>query len=161
MIARLWAKYGPQFVRFFIVGVGATLLHWGVYICLNILFGLSDEQKIALLCTSATGYIISFIANYFVSLKWTFKTEGNLKKGLGFGFSHGVNFGMQAILQYFFLWLGTGELIIRLLNDYTPWLTEAAPKIFTSANMVLLPVFIIVIPINFLMVRFFLTRDYK
>ena len=161
MIARLWAKYGPQFVRFFIVGVGATLLHWGVYIMLNIIFGLSDEQKIALLCTSATGYIISFIANYFVSLKWTFQTTGNLKKGLGFGFSHGVNFCLQAILQYFFLWLGTGELIISLINDYTPWVSAAAPDIITPANLILLPVFMIVVPVNFLMVRFFLTHGDK
>ena len=158
MIKRLLDKYGAQFVRFFVVGVGATLLHWGVYISLNILFGLTAEQKIALLCTSAIGYIISFVANYFVSLKWTFQTTGNLKKGLGFGFSHGVNFGLQAVLQYFFLWLGSGEWIIRQFNEYTPWLTELAPKIFTSANLILLPVFIIVIPINFLMVRFFLTR---
>ena len=48
MIAQLWEKYGAQFVRFFVVGVGATLLHWGVYVLLNCLLGLTEEQSLAL-----------------------------------------------------------------------------------------------------------------
>lgn len=161
MIAKLWQQYGEQFVRFFVVGVGATLLHWGIYILLNCLFGLTDAQSLALSFTYAAGYLISFAANYVASLKWTFKTEGSVSKGLGFMFSHGVNFGLHIGLLNLFLWAGLGTWMVSTLQNYTPWLTEWVPALNDAANLLPLPVFVIVVPVNFLMVRFFLTRGDK
>ncbi len=161
MMARLWQKYGKQFLRFFVVGVGATLLHWGVYILLNCLLGLTEAQSFALTCTYAAGYIISFVGNYIASLKWTFKTQGSVSKGLGFIFSHAVNFGLHLGLLNLFIWMGVGTLMVEALQYCTPWLTEWIPALGDSANLLPLPVFVIVVPINFLMVRFFLTRGDK
>lgn len=161
MIAELWQKYGEQFVRFFVVGVGATLLHWGVYVLLNCLFGLTEQQSIALTCTYAAGYIISFVGNYIASLKWTFKTEGSVSKGLGFIFSHGVNFGLHLGLLNLFLWLGVGHILADILYYCVPWLIDMIPAAGDPANLLPLPVFVIVVPVNFLMVRFFLTHGDK
>lgn len=161
MIARLWATYGEQFVRFFVVGVGATLVHWGGYVLLNSVFGLTAEQSLALTITYAIGYIVSFVGNYIASLKWTFKTKGSVGKGLGFIFSHGVNFGLHLGLLNLFLWLGVGAVMVDILNYCTPWLIDWVPAAGKAENLLPLPVFMIVVPVNFLMVRYFLTHGDK
>lgn len=161
LITRLRQKYGAQFLRFFIVGVGATLLHWGVYVALNRILGFTEEHPVALSCTYATGYIISFVANYIASLKWTFRTEGSVSKGLGFAFSHIVNFGMHMGLLNLFVLLGVGTLMADCLQYLAPWLVAMLPMLADPATLLPLPVFIIVVPINFLLVRFFLTRGDK
>ncbi|MBR4311036.1 MAG: GtrA family protein [Akkermansia sp.] len=158
MIRTLWDKFGPQFVRFFVVGVGATIVHWGVYVLLNYLFELKEEQKVALTITYTLGYIISFVGNYIASLKWTFKTNGSVSKGAGFMFSHLVNYGMHVGLLNLFLLLGVGEFLVSALQFCAPWLVELVPAMGNAANLLPLPVFAIVVPINFLLVRFFLTR---
>lgn len=158
MIRTLWDKFGPQFVRFFVVGVGATIVHWGVYVLLNYLFELKEEQKVALTITYTLGYIISFVGNYIASLKWTFKTSGSVSKGAGFMFSHLVNYGMHVGLLNLFLLLGVGEFLVNALQFCAPWLVELVPAMGNAANLLPLPVFAIVVPINFLLVRFFLTR---
>ena len=158
MIKELRKKYGSQFVRFFIVGVGATIIHWGSYVLLNLLFSISEEQAIALSCTYAAGYIISFIANYLLSLKWTFKTKGSVGKSVGFAFSHLINFTMHLGLLNIFMFMGVGELMVKCIQFCTPWLTTLLPTLGNPSTLLPLPVFIIVVPINFLLVRFFLTR---
>ena len=78
---------GGEFVRFFVVGVGATLLHLVVYWLLNWCFDLTEQNALGITLTYAAGYAVSFVANYIVTLRWTFKTEGSVSKGLGFAFS--------------------------------------------------------------------------
>ena len=75
---------GGEFARFFVVGVGATLLHLAVYLLLNWACNLSEKDALGITLTYSAGYAVSFVANYFVSLRWTFKTEGSVGKGLGF-----------------------------------------------------------------------------
>lgn len=150
-------KYGGEFVRFFVVGLGATVLHWGIYVALNALFGLQAPQdQFALNITYSVGYALSFIANYIVSLKWTFKTKGSVGKGMGFAFSHVVNYGMHLIMLNFFLWLGAGQALADLLKWGTPWLVDLFPILGQPDTLLPLPVYMVVFPINFLMVRFFL-----
>ena len=127
MIKELRRKYGSQFIRFFVVGVGATIIHWGSYVLLNLLFGISEEQAVALSCTYAAGYIISFIANYLLSLKWTFKTKGSVGKSVGFAFSHLINFTMHLGLLNIFMMMGVGELMVACIQYCTPWLTTLIP----------------------------------
>lgn len=161
MIKKLKEKYGEQFIRFFIVGIGATLIHWGSYVLLNLLFSLTEEQTFALSCTYAAGYIISFIANYLLSVKWTFRTESSVSKSIGFAFSHLINFSMHLGLLNLFMLLGVGELMSECMNYCMPWLLEQLPALGDPATLLPLPVFFIVVPINFLLVRFFLTRGDK
>ncbi len=151
-------KMGGQFARFFVVGIAATLVHLVVYIALNHLFGLSEENKLALTITYSIGYIVSFIGNYILSLKWTFRTEGSVKKGLGFAFSHAVNYGMHIGLLNLFLYLGVGGLMVRCLQAVVPWLVEMFPILGHGEDIVPFAVYVVVVPVNFLLVRFFLTH---
>lgn len=157
----LWQRFGPQFVRFFVVGVAATLVHWGVYVGLNRLLGLCAADALALSVTYSVGYVVSFVGNYLASLRWTFRTKGSVGKGAGFALSHAVNYGMHVgLLNLFLLW-GVGEAMVRALEALVPWLVRAFPLLGEADTLLPLPVFCVVVPINFLMVRFFLTQGDK
>ncbi len=149
---------GGEFARFFVVGVGATLLHLLVYILLNWLFGVTEADALGITLTYAAGYAVSFVANYIVSLRWTFKTEGSVSKGLGFAFSHLVNAGMHLGLLNVFRTIGAGDALSMLLIWLAPWLVEWLPVLGRPESLLPLPVYVIVVPVNFLMVRFFLKR---
>lgn len=155
---RLAEKYGAQFARFFIVGVGATLVHWGCYAGVNRLLGLTECDKAALNLSYAFGYIVSFLGNYAASLRWTFRTSGSLSKGAGFAFSHVINATLHFLLLNLFIRIGMGSFLASGIVCYTPWLAEHFPILTSPDTLLPLPVFVIAVPINFLMVRFFLTR---
>lgn len=80
------------------------------------------------------GYVVSFVFNFVASTYFTFRVKASAKRGAGFSFSHLVNWLMQMLLLNLFIWLGVSK--------------EWAP----------LPMFCICIPVNFLLVRFFLKR---
>ena len=149
---------GGEFARFFVVGVGATLLHLLVYWLVNAIFNITEANPLALNVSYLVGYGVSFIANYIVSLKWTFKTQGSVSKGLGFAFSHAINAGMHVGLLNVFSWLGAGSVIVAVIQWVAPWLTELLPILSKPEAMLPLPVYVIVVPVNFLLVRFFLKR---
>lgn len=111
-----------EFVRFGIVGVIATGIHYGVYYLL--------EQIINVNVAYTIGYVVSWFVNLYLTAHFTFKSQLSVKKGIGFAFSHLVNYLMHMIFLNIFLAIGLSE--------------EVAP----------LFVFAIVIPINFLLVRF-------
>lgn len=115
-----------EVVRFGIVGVAATAIHYGIYLLLNLWINVNISYTI--------GYVTSFICNFLLSNYFTFKTKPTAKKGAGFAFSHAINWGMQLVLLNVFMWLGVCEI----------W----AP----------LPTWCITIPVNFLLVRFFLKK---
>ena len=149
---------GGEFCRFFVVGVGATLLHLAVYMLLNCLFDLSEQDALGITLTYAAGYAVSFVANYVVSLRWTFRTRGSVGKGLGFAFSHLVNAGLHLLLLNLFRSLGAGDALSMLLIWLTPWLVDMLPVLGRPESLLPLPVYLIVVPVNFLMVRYFLKR---
>lgn len=113
-----------EIIRFGIVGVIATIIHYGIYLALNLIIVSWIAYSI--------GYGISFLCNFYLSNKFTFKTKPTIKKGIGFGVSHFVNYLLQVILLSIFIKLG-------IPDNYAP-----------------LPVFCIAVPVNFLMVRFVL-----
>ncbi len=80
------------------------------------------------------GYIISFIFNFIASTHYTFRVKANAKRGAGFALSHVINYFMQIAMLNVFIWLGISKQI--------------AP----------MPMFGICVPVNFLLVRFFLKR---
>lgn len=80
------------------------------------------------------GYIISFIFNFIASTHYTFRVKANAKRGAGFVLSHVINYFMQIAMLNVFIWLGISKQI--------------AP----------IPMFGICVPVNFLLVRFFLKR---
>lgn len=80
------------------------------------------------------GYGLSFIFNFIASTRYTFKVEANAKHGVGFALSHVVNYLLQMATLNLFLWLGVSKTL--------------AP----------IPMFCICVPVNFLLVRFFLKK---
>lgn len=150
-----------EFCRFFAVGIGATLLHLLVYWGLNALLDVDDTRPFALSCTYTAGYAISFIANYFVSLRWTFKTSGSVAKGIGFAFSHAVNAGLHVALLNLFRVMGVGTWMVWMVQVICPSLLIYFPFIGKPETLLPIPVYFIVVPTNFLMVRFFLSDRKK
>lgn len=89
------------FMRFGIVGVIATALHYGVYLLLKEWAGMNLAY--------ALGYFISFIANYILSACFTFKKKKSVRNGLGFCMAHLFNYLLQTGLLNVFVWLGISE----------------------------------------------------
>lgn len=111
-----------QIKRFIIVGIFATAIHYGIYIALNYIMISWVAYSI--------GYGISFLCNFYLSSVFTFKSKATIKKGLGFGISHVINYLLHIVMLTTFIKIGVSEQLAPIL------------------------VFGIVIPINFLLVRF-------
>ena len=126
-----------EVVRFGIVGVTATLLQYGIYYALIQLIPdtlSAGRQHLWTTVAMTVGYLLSFIFNFYASTRFTFRVKANVKRGAGFVFCHCVNYGLQMLTLNFFLWLGL------------------------SKSLAPIPVFCICVPVNFLLVRFFLKR---
>lgn len=122
MINLLKRLFSIEFIRFGIVGVIATAVHYGIYyVLLNV---INPNAAFTI------GYLLSFFMNFWLSAKFTFKAEATVKRGAGFALSHLVNYGLQMLVLNVSLKLGVPEPL--------------AP----------VPVYLISIPVNFLLVRF-------
>ena len=80
--------------------------------------------------TTAAGYAVGFVCNYFLTTFFTFRSKPSSHNAIGFGFSHLINYLLEIGLLNLFLWIGAGELLAPIL------------------------VMIIVVPINFLILHF-------
>ncbi len=116
-----------EFIRFCIIGVVATLIHYGIYYA--IIKGFQIEKELWINIAYTIGFVTSWICNLWLSAHYTFKTTVNVKRGVGFAVSHGINYLLHLVFLNLFLWIGISATI-------APWL-----------------VFCCVIPINFILVR--------
>lgn len=128
-----------EVIRFGIVGGIATVLQYVIYLAmmptLAFLFpGLGDNDHLLATVSNTVAYIISFIFNFIASTRYTFKVKANAKRGAGFTLSHVVNYSLQTLFLNLFVGLG----LIK--------------------QVAMIPTLCICIPINFLLVRFFLKR---
>lgn len=123
-----------EFVRFCIVGIIATIIHYGIYLLLLKKFSCSWE--IWTNVAYSIGFILSWCCNLYLSAHFTFRAKVSIKKGIGFALSHGVNYLLHLLFLNIFLWVEVPE----------KW----AP----------IPVFCLVVPINFLLVRYVFTSKY-
>ena len=85
-------------IRFCIVGVLATIVHYGIYLLLKGVINVSVAYTI--------GYVISFIGNFVLTNVYTFKTQATAKKGIGFVICHVINYLLHIGLLNVFIWLG-------------------------------------------------------
>lgn len=108
-------------IRFCIVGVLATIVHYGLYLLLKEVINVSVAYTI--------GYVISFIGNFVLTNVYTFKTQATAKKGIGFVICHVINYLLHIGLLNVFIWLGV------------------------PSSLAPIPVYCIVVPVNFLLVR--------
>lgn len=93
----------PAFIRFVIVGIVATAIHYGLYFLLQFLI----EVNIAY----TTGYLISFIANFYLTAYFTFRTRPSWGKAFGFGGAHLCNYLLHIGLLNLFLYLGLSKTL--------------------------------------------------
>ncbi len=147
-----------QMVRFVVVGVVATLIHWVLYTLIKVIFDIGETDGFGLAVAYSFGYATSMLFNYRLSLRYTFHTQGSIGKGIGFVFSHAVSYILHIALLNLFLWLNVGQMLVRCLRAICPWLIEAVPLLGDAAVWLPLPIFFIVVPVNFLLVRFSLTH---
>ena len=80
------------------------------------------------------GYFLSFLCNFLMSSYFTFKVKPSWKRLVRFTGSHGINYFVYLGLFNFFYWIGV------------------------SAELAPLPVYLIAVPISFLLVRFALKK---
>ena len=117
-----------EFVRWGCVGVIATIIHYSIYYLLKEF--ITPQTELWLNVDYTLGYIISFFGNFFLTAYFTFHEKPSLKKGFGFGIAHAINYGLHILFLNLFLWFGLSSTIAPIF------------------------VYVIVVPINFLMVRF-------
>ena len=128
-----------EVIRFGIVGAVATILQYVIYLAampllVSLIPSLSGDDHTLATVPNAVADIISCISNYIASTRYTFKVKANAKRGAGFTLSHIVNYSMQTLFLNLFVGLGLMKQIAMI------------------------PTLCICIPINFLLVRFFLKR---
>ena len=124
-----------EVIRFGIVGGLATILQYVIYLAMmpaltHFIPNMGDHS----LATTAIAYIVSFIFNFIASTRYTFKVKANAKRGAGFTLSHIVNYSMQTLCLNLFVGLGLAK------------------------QLAMIPTLCICIPVNFLLVRFFLKK---
>ena len=118
----------PEFIRWGCVGGVATGIHYGIYYLLKEY--LFPNTTFWVNFAYSAGYVISFLCNFFLSAYFTFHEKPSFRKGAGFSVAHLANYGLHILFLNFFMWCGLSTTVAPLL------------------------VFAIVVPLNFLMVRF-------
>ena len=121
-MAQLTKEMFGELIRFGMVGVLAVAIHYAVY---WVLLHWANANV-----SYTMGYLISFLANYYLSSHFTFKEKASARNGMGFGCAHLLNYVLQMVLLNIFLWLG-------LARELVPF-----------------AVLSIAVPTNFVMVRF-------
>lgn len=117
----------------------ATILQYVIYLAAmpllaNLIPALGNSDHTLATVANTLAYILSFIFNFIASTRYTFKVKANAKRGAGFTFSHIVNYSMQTLFLNLFVGLGLAK------------------------QMAMIPTLCICIPVNFLLVRFFLKK---
>lgn len=118
-----------EFIRFAFVGVIATGIHYGIYLLLLWLYDIEQDETTYADIAYTIGYVLSFLCNLWLTAHFTFREKLTIKRGGGFTLSHIINYLLHIALLSLFLWLGVP-------NEWAP-----------------IPVYCLVIPINFILVR--------
>ena len=114
------------FARFVLVGILATGIHYGLYLALRAALPLNVAYT--------AGYVVSLVANFYLTALFTFGRRPSWGKAVGFGGAHAVNYGLHILLLNLFLLLGV------------------------PAALAPVPVFAVAVPVNFLLLRFVFRR---
>ena len=96
-----------EFIRFCVVGVLASGLHYGVYYLL--------QTRINVNVAYTVGYLISLICNFFLTSYLTFHSSPSIRKALGFGGSHLINYLIHLFFLNLFLYLGISKVLAPVL----------------------------------------------
>jgi putative flippase GtrA len=92
-----------QFLRFVVVGVIATAIHYGLYYIL--------QKRINVNIAYTVGYAVSFLCNFYLTSYFTFKVKPSFVRLFGLGGAHAINYGLHIALLNLFLYLGVGKVL--------------------------------------------------
>lgn len=92
-----------EFIRFLIVGVIATSVHYGIYYLLIKCVEYNLSYTI--------GYLLALILNFYLTAYFTFKEKPNLKNFIGMAGAHGINYILHMSLLNLFLFFGLSKQI--------------------------------------------------
>ncbi|MBR0272993.1 MAG: GtrA family protein [Bacteroidaceae bacterium] len=98
-----------RFLRFGLVGIIASAIHYGIY---ALLIMLRQDANIAY----TAGFVISLCCNYILTTYFTFRQNPNKRNVTGFIASHILNYFVEIALLNLFLWLGFSEWIAPILD---------------------------------------------
>ena len=123
-----------EFIRFCIVGGIAMGLHYAVYLFLLWTMGMdwtaAKGADWRATVAYSVGYAIALAVNMWLTARFTFREQLNVKRGSGFLVSHAINYAIEVGLLNLFLALHVVEWLAPLL------------------------VLLISVPVNFILVRF-------
>ena len=91
-------KQLPEFVRFVMVGIFASALHYGLYFVLQWVINVNKAYTL--------GYALSFIANFYLTAYFTFGRKPSWRKAFGFGGAHLCSYLLHMGLLNLSLWMG-------------------------------------------------------
>lgn len=91
----------PEFIRFIMVGILATAIHYGLYFIFQWFINVNIAYTI--------GYVLSFIVNFYLTAHFTFQRKPSWKKAFGFGGAHLFNYLLHMGLLNLFLWTGLSK----------------------------------------------------
>ena len=94
-------KQLPEFVRFVMVGIFATALHYGLYFVLQRVINVNIAYTL--------GYALSFIANFYLTAYFTFGRKPSWRKAFGFGGAHLCSYLLHMGLLNLSLWMGISK----------------------------------------------------
>lgn len=98
-----------RLMRFGIVGVVASAIHYGIY---ALLLTLHVDVNIAY----TAGFMVSLCCNYVLTTYFTFRQQPSARNIAGFLGSHVVNYFVEIGLLNLFLWMGVGEWLAPILD---------------------------------------------
>lgn len=88
----------PEFIRFALVGIFATALHYGIYYILQLKLDVNVSYTV--------GYAISLVSNFYLTSYFTFRRRPSWRKALGFAGAHIFNYLLHLALFNIFLFMG-------------------------------------------------------
>lgn len=107
-----------EFIRFCVVGVLATILDAAIFYTVRFF----APYQTAL----ASGYLLSLIFNYFLTVRWTFKKQTNIKNALGLVSAHLFNlFVVRMGLMFIFVDMCS-------INDKIAYIPTLGISMFTN-----------------------------
>lgn len=110
-------------MRFVLVGVLATMLHYGLYLLMQGWMQVDVAYTLA--------YVLSFVANFYLTSWFTFHAAPSWSNLVGMGGAHAVNYLLHIALLNLFLWLGVPKVYAPL-----PVLSIAVPINFLLVRFV-------------------------
>lgn len=91
----------PAFIRFVMVGLLATAIHYGLYYLLQYIIEVNIAYTL--------GYAVSFAANFYLTARFTFREKPSWGKAFGFGGAHLCNYLIHMGLLNLFLAIGLSK----------------------------------------------------